>query len=312
MAVSLSQVEAYLFHHRPGNYQLSFNLFAKSGNDIESHINNQQNEGIRLNKIFQKTHSRRQADALITSGRVTVNGQSVADAPGVRVTSSDIIELDGEPINSSVLSVKTPKYDYIKYWKPAGVICTTDRRIQNNILDVLESSPMNDERLPRSRIFPVGRLDKDTSGLILLTSDGRVPNSILRGSQKIPKTYTVHVDRDLTSYAISQLERGVVITTQAQRDGKRPPPLTARTRPCKARQLSPRKLSLTIIEGRNRQIRKMIAKVGYTVTKLHRCAFMGMDLNDLPTAGYWKRLSKSEQTQIEEAIKNADKSKQQL
>ena len=298
-------IKSHAFHPNTRNQRIPTTLFLK--NEQQQH--QQQQEGIRLNKIFQKTHSRREADTLITSGRVTVNGASVAEAPGVRVTSEDRIELDGERIHSPLLFQET-QYEYIKYWKPVGVICTTDRKIPGNILDALESSTSSssggggEQHLPKSRIFPCGRLDKDTSGLILLTSDGRLPNSILRGKQKIPKTYIIKVEHTLTPEVITKLQKGVIITTQAQRDGKRPPPLTARTLPCKAKLIDPTTLVLQIVEGRNRQIRKMLGNVGYTVVKLHRCGFGGMDLGGL-SVGEWMRLSEDEVGWIEDAITRA-------
>jgi 23S rRNA pseudouridine2604 synthase len=291
--LNLLQVGSFLFLSKYHKSPFRIHLSERSSQDGV--------EGVRLNKVFQATHSRRKADALIISGRVTVNGVCVAASPGVRVTADDIIELDGKRVE---WMMEQERYDYIKYWKPTGVVCTTDRRIRENVLDAIEQSP-TPQKLPDTRIFPVGRLDKDTSGLIILTSDGRVPNSVLRGSQKQPKTYEVEVNRPLNERVIEELQQGVVITTQAQRDGHRPAPLTARTLPCQARQLSSHSLSLTIVEGRNRQIRKMLEAVGYQVENLHRTEFMGIDLSELPGPRHWKSLSFSEQSQIEEAIRNA-------
>jgi 23S rRNA pseudouridine2604 synthase len=263
-------------------------------------------DGIRLNKIFKETHSRRKADALIVSGRVTVNGESAAENPGMKVKADDVVEVDGKVVHWAEPVLERPIYDYIKYWKPLSVICTSDRRIPDNIIDAIEQSPSSSgEPIPNRRIFPVGRLDKDTSGLIIMTSDGRVPNSVLRGSQKHPKTYKVKVHKPLTEDAVQSLRDGVVITTQAQRDGKRPPPLTARTRPCQARPLAADILEITIVEGRNRQVRKMLGAVGYEVLRLHRTSFMGMTLEGLESPGQWKRLSASEQQDIEDAVQRA-------
>jgi 23S rRNA pseudouridine2604 synthase len=311
-AVTSLQRPIHLFHFNTAQ-KLSFDKndrFSSAQNQTESTAPNN-NAGIRLNKIFSDTLSRRKADALIRSGRVTVNGESVADSPGVRVTFNDRIELDGKPFvgwmkNNS--NNNTEKHYYIKYWKPKGVTCTTDRRIRGNILDAIESSPTTTakQRLPKKRIFPVGRLDKDTSGLILLTTDGRVPNSVLRGHQKQPKTYMVQLDRPLTASICERLETGVVITTQAQRDGKnRPEPLTAATLPCHAQQLSDFVLQVTIVEGRNRQVRKMLGALGYTVMNLHRTSFMGMDLTNVSGPTHWQFLSEDEQSRLEAAIAKA-------
>jgi 23S rRNA pseudouridine2604 synthase len=285
---------APLHHHPNVESSATVSLFSQQGDF----------EGVRLNKIFKATHSRRRADALIVSGRVTVNGESAAENPGQKVTGTDVVEVDGNILHWAEAVLERPIYDYIKYWKPLSVICTSDRRIRDNIVDAIEQSPSS-ERLPDRRIFPVGRLDKDTSGLIIMTSDGRVPNSVLRGAQKHPKTYKVKVHKPLTENALQSLRDGVVITTQAQRDGKRAEPLTARTLPCEARQLEDDVLEITIVEGRNRQVRKMLDGVGYDVLRLHRSSFMGMTLDGLESPGQWQRLSAKEQQEIEAAIQRA-------
>ena len=256
--------------------------------------------GIRINKVFKATHSRRQADDLISSGRVTVNGQPVTAGQRV-VPFQDEVLLDGEPIqgwealnaivDSQIESTSpmTP-FEYTKYWKPAGVICTTDRRIKENIIDALLDVGYS----PKHRIYPVGRLDRDTSGLILLTSDGRLPNAALRGEHKQPKTYEVSVDKPIGDSDLDLLRDGVVITTVAQRDGNRGKPLTAKTRPCIVDRLDRRSMRMTITEGRNRQIRKMVDALGYRVQWLERVAFAGMELAPLNGPGEWKRLDESE------------------
>jgi pseudouridine synthase len=238
---------------------------------------------------------------LIVAGRVTVNGAVAADTPGMRVTATDQVQLDGQTVRWAQQVLESPAYDYIKYWKPLGVICTTDRRIAGNILDTIELTDTLG-KLPSRRIYPVGRLDKDTSGLILLTSDGRLPNSVLRGAQKQPKTYRVQVHKPLTVAALEALAAGVVITTQAQRDGKRPPALTARTLPCTCLQIADQTLEITLREGRNRQVRKMLEAVGYQVLKLHRTTFMGMDLAELQGPGDWSRLSAADEQDVVNAI----------
>jgi 23S rRNA pseudouridine2604 synthase len=269
-------------------------------------------EGIRLNKVFKSTHSRREADKLISNGRVTINDE-IVESMGQRVIPfQDVVKLDGvviqgwEAINAVESALETEVFEYIKYWKPLGVTCTTDRSIRGNIIDALEQ----DGYVSRNRIYPVGRLDKDTSGLILLTSDGRLPNSVLRGSQKQPKTYQVVIDGIIQDNDIQRLREGVVITTQAQRDGKRAPPLTARTLPSIVVRNEPRSLSVTIIEGRNRQVRKMFQAVGYTVIKLHRSNFMTLTLDPLRGPGDWAPLSSAEIQLMMDAISSAQNSKQ--
>jgi len=159
---------------------------------------------IRLNKVFKATHSRRQADVLIASGRVTVNGLPV-DPKGMMVQPfEDVIHMDGKEVTgweSMNALTDEQEFQYIKYWKPIGVVCTTDRRIEGNILDALESAGYSS----MNRVYPVGRLDKDSSGLILLTNDGRLPNSLLRERERKAKVYIVRVNRPFEQADLQQL-----------------------------------------------------------------------------------------------------------
>jgi 23S rRNA pseudouridine2604 synthase len=275
---------------------------------------------IRLNKVFKSTHSRREADRLILDGRVHVNDRV---SYGCMVTPfQDIVQLDGvnvvgwEQMNA-VVSVSssssssssssnndeaslgpaaqeqeetTCSFEYIKYWKPQGVTCTTDRRIGGNIMD--EITNRNGYR-PIHRVYPVGRLDKDSTGLILLTSDGRLPNASLRHDQKQTKRYEVTLDRRIAPYDVIRLRDGVLITTIAQRD-RTTKPITAYTKPCQVNVTSPYTLEITLTEGRNRQIRKMLDVLGYTVIDLHRLAFGPITLQGLAKAGDWSRLQGAE------------------
>ena len=285
-------------------------------------------EPIRINKVLKQTHSRRQADQLISDGRLSVNNEPVHSAGQRVVPYSDVIRLDGQIIkgweefnhmNDSLNheinrdenpTTTPPVFDYIKYWKPTGVTCTTDRRIENNLIDALRY----DGCQPKSRIFPVGRLDKDTSGIILMTSDGRLPNASLRGKYKHPKTYLVKVNRPVSQEDIQQLREGVVITTIAQRDGNRAKPLTAPTLPCKVRvvnsskelNLNSRVLEITLVEGRNRQIRKMMEALGYRVLGLHRNSFMGISLKGLDGEGDWSYLSEDEMGIVERVLERVE------
>jgi 16S rRNA U516 pseudouridylate synthase RsuA-like enzyme len=201
---------------------------------------------IRLNKVFRATHSRRQADALIaTLGLVTVNGRPVQESGCMVQPYQDVVHLNGElvqgwellnnaviPTAGSSLPTKTigesyhgheneyTVFEYVKYWKPQGVICTTDRRVAGNILDAMNKVGYHST----NRVFPVGRLDKDTSGLILLTSDGRLPNALLRkgindsdgddrrnynsNRRRHPKVYNVQTDRPLQEQDLEQLRVG--------------------------------------------------------------------------------------------------------
>lgn len=272
---------------------------------------------VRLNKVFKATHSRRQADKLIASGRVSVNGEPVDSRGGFYVIPFvDVVSLDGKEIKgwekmnaieqkneesredgSSRLNGKhrhqqqaqqtqdtsttaanenmiKSHFEYIKYYKPAGVTCTTDANIRGNIIDSIER---NGYKSPH-RIYPVGRLDKDTSGLILLTSDGRLPNAVLRGMHKQPKVYNVEADLPIGDGDIQRLRDGIIITTVAQRDNTSKK-LTQRTKPCQVERLRGAKtVQMTLMEGRNRQIRKMMGALGFTVMKLHRTKFMNIKL----------------------------------
>lgn len=209
----------------------------------------QKPNGIRLNKVFKKTHSRRQADALFESGRVEVNGVKLTQKGGFYVVPyADKVTLDGtliegweemngiappnneddhddtattsrvgsntgrKPTSGKISrrrqsqQMSTKQFQYIKYWKPRGVTCTTDRSDRSNIIDAI----MQDGYKPKHRIYPVGRLDKDTSGLILLTSDGRLPNSALRMKNKQPKVYEAVVDRRIRDADLQRLRDGEI------------------------------------------------------------------------------------------------------
>lgn len=282
-------------------------------------------EPIRINKVLKKTHSRRQADQLIADGRLSVNDEPVHSAGQRIIPFQDVIKLDGQIVkgweelnylgseqHTTQKDKSQPVFEYIKYWKPIGVTCTTDRRIEDNLIDAL----LYDGCDPKSRIFPVGRLDKDTSGIILMTSDGRLPNASLRGKFKNPKTYMVKSDRPVSERDIQQLRDGVVITTVAQRDGNRSKPLTAPTLPCEVRlvqsqyaqrqNLESRILEITLVEGRNRQIRKMMEALGYRVLGLHRKEFMGITLDNLEGEGDWSYLDKREMDIVQRVLDRAE------
>ena len=273
-------------------------------------------ESIRINKVLKKTHSRRQADQLIADGRLSVNDEPVHSAGQRVIPYQDIIKLDGRIVKgweelNSIDSKNSQCFEYIKYCKPIGVTCTTDRRIQDNLIDSL----LHDGCNTRSRIFPVGRLDKDTSGIILMTSDGRLPNASLRGKYKHPKTYMVKSNRPVSEQDVQRLRSGVVITTVAQRDGNRSKPLTASTLPCqvnivqsqyaKSRNLESKILEITLVEGRNRQIRKMMEALGYRVLGLHRKSFMGITLDRLEEEGDWSYLNNDEMGIVQRVLDRA-------
>lgn len=215
--------------------------------------------GERVNKLLARLGicSRREADAYIAEGRLTLNSQPVA--LGTKVTSSDDLKLDGQPIK-----FKQQTAVYLALNKPCGIVCTTDLREKNNIVSYLGLS---------QRIFPIGRLDKDSSGLILLTNDGAVVNEILRERYNHSKEYEVTVDRPYDAHFVEQMQKGVKILGQI-------------TKPCHLRRLTPTSFRLTLTQGLNRQIRRMCQALGYNVVRLQRIRIMQITLGNLAVGEY--------------------------
>lgn len=234
-------------------------------------------ESIRINKFFTKHGlcSRREADRLIEEGRVTVNGRQAV--LGDRVMQSDVITKDGTVIPWG----RTPIY--IKFHKPIGVTTTSEPCVQGNIIAYIGHS---------ERIFPIGRLDKDSTGLILLTNDGDIVNRILRAEHRHEKEYVVEVNRSFDQAFLDHMARGVIV-------------LNRPTRPCVMRRLGRRTFRITLIEGRNRQIRRMCAALGYRVVALHRERIMNITINGLPV-GRWANLTTRERTELLEALHTPD------
>lgn len=186
---------------------------------------------------------------------------------------------------------------YVKYWKPRGVTCTSDKKDESNIINA------GGFNLFPQRMFTVGRLDKDSTGLILLTSDGRVNNAILNPSTKKEKKYSVDINRTPTDDQIQQLRDGIAITTLSQRD-RGAKPITAKTRPCKVTRIGnaqSRHLEFVLTEGRNRQIRKMVEAIGHEVVNLHRLSFAGITLKGL-SENNWSELNENEMVIIQNAL----------
>ena len=228
---------------------------------------------LRINKFF--THhgicSRREADRLVESGRVTIN-QRVARL-GDQVSPSDIIARDGQ-----VIPWRTAEL-YIKYYKPVGVTTTSESHVPRNIIAEIGHP---------ERIFPVGRLDKDSSGLILLTNDGDIVNEILRTEHGHEREYEVSVDHSFDQTFIDHMAQGVNI-------------LDRPTKPCRIERLAPTQFRIILTEGRNRQIRRMCQVLGYQVLTLHRVRIMHITLNGL-VSGKWKPLSGEERAQLFQAV----------
>lgn len=214
-------------------------------------------ETVRLNKYISESGycSRREADKLIEAQRVTLNGK-IAEM-GTRVSDKDIIKIDGEPI------LRKEKPIYLAFNKPVGIETTTNLDTPNNIIDYI--------KYPK-RIFPIGRLDKQSEGLIFLTNDGDIVNKILRARNNHEKEYVVTVDKPITERFIQKMGNGVPI-------------LDTVTKKCKVESLSKYVFKITLTQGLNRQIRRMCEYLGYEVTALKRIRIINISL-DLPTGKY--------------------------
>ena len=226
-------------------------------------------EGIRLNKYIASSGlcSRREADTLIESGKVTING--IVAVQGSKVLDGDVVEVNGRKV--------TPEDDmvYIAFNKPLGITCTTDTRDPSNIIDYIGFD---------ERIFPVGRLDKNSSGLILLTNDGSIVNKLLRAENGHEKEYLVTVSRPYDKNFIKSMESGVPVLGQL-------------TLPCRIKPAGDRSFKIILHQGLNRQIRRMCEYLGYKVTKLKRIRFMNIMLGDLET-GKWRYLTSAEKKEL--------------
>nr|WP_322096874.1 23S rRNA pseudouridine(2604) synthase RluF [Povalibacter uvarum] len=229
---------------------------------------------LRLNKFISETgmSSRREADGWIESGRVSVNGQ-VATL-GTKVEEGDVVCVDGRRIGAAKHHV------YIALNKPVGVTSTTERDVPGNIVDFVGH---------RERIFPIGRLDKDSEGLILLTNHGDIVNGILRSENDHEKEYIVTVDRPVTPIFLNGMASGVRI-------------LGTVTKPCRIRRTGPATFHIILTQGLNRQIRRMCSFFGYKVVRLQRVRIMNIELGGLRT-GQWRELTAAE---VKGLIKEVD------
>ncbi len=231
----------------------------------------------RLNKYITDAGycSRREADAYIEQGRVTINGREAS--LGDLVGEGDCVEVDGERVGH-----KRRPAVYIACNKPVGVTCTSERSDPTNIVDFIGY---------KERIFPVGRLDKDSEGLILLTSDGDIVNKILRAGNNNPKEYVVTVDRPMTGEFLARMASGVNI-------------LGVKTKPCKIVRRSETTFVVYLTQGLNRQIRRMCQALGYKVVKLKRTKVMNIALGNLE-AGRWRYLTADEAREMHALLAHA-------
>src|SRR5688572_27288827 len=220
---------------------------------------------MRLNKHISESGicSRREADAWIAAGRVTVNGEP--GALGTQVKPGDEVRIDGKPLPAQRKAI------YIALNKPPGITCTTERDVPGNIVDFIGH---------RERIFPIGRLDKDSEGLILLTNDGDIVNRILRSENEHEKEYVVTVNRHVTDLFLKGMASGVRI-------------LGTVTKPCQVYREGGYRFRIILTQGLNRQIRRMCSFFGYQVVRLQRIRIMKLTLEGLQS-GQWRELTTAE------------------
>ena len=236
-------------------------------------------EGIRLNKYLSEIGhcSRRAADKLIDQGRIQVNGKAVV--MGQKVSPQDRIEVDGILVeNHQEGSV------YIAFNKPKGIVCTTDTRVEkDNIIDYINYP---------SRIFPIGRLDKMSEGLILLTNDGDIVNKILRARNNHEKEYIVTVNKPVTEEFVEKMGSGVPI-------------LDTVTKPCFVEQIHKKQFRIILTQGLNRQIRRMCEFLEYRVVELKRVRIMNLKLDT--KVGRYRDLTKKEMTELRKLLADSSK-----
>lgn len=236
---------------------------------------------MRLNNYISTTGlcSRREADSMIESGRVLVNGVKVG--LGTQVNPGDKVEVDGK-----ILEERT-SFVTLAYHKPAGITCTTEPEIKGNIIDAIDYP---------ERIFPIGRLDKDSEGLILLTNDGSLVNRILRAENKHDKEYQVTLDRPYTLDFLKQMETGVNIYNPVRDE------MTV-TLPCNLKSIDAKRFTIILNQGLNRQIRRMCSALGYKVVSLRRVRIMHIRLGALGK-GKWRTLSQQEMEILKDLLDN--------
>lgn len=236
---------------------------------------------ININKFISSTGicSRREAEKLIVNNRVTINNKTAA--LGNRVFENDVVKIDGKHLKQK------PKTIYIALNKPVGIVSTTDSKEKNNII--------NHINYPQ-RLFPIGRLDKPSEGLIFLTNDGDIVNKILRAGNNHEKEYIVHVNKKITDKFLNNMSKGVPI-------------LGTITKKCKVERISNTVFKIILVQGLNRQIRRMCSHLGYDVTKLKRVRIMNVNLGNLKY-GAWRELTDDELKEINNMILSSSKTEE--
>jgi len=224
---------------------------------------------MRINKFLAETGivSRRGADKWIEDGRVTINGELAT--VGSKVENGDNVCVDGKPVQ------KVEQLVYIVLNKPVGITSTTEKHIKGNVVDFI-NHPL--------RIFHIGRLDKDSEGLLLLTNDGDIVNEILRAENHHEKEYVVQVDKPITEQFLKEMAAGVEI-------------LDTKTLPCRVEKVSSHVFKIILEQGLNRQIRRMCSALGYSVKRLQRIRIMNIKLGNLKV-GQWRDLTEKERTEL--------------
>ena len=244
-------------------------------------VHDDRSSEVRLNKYLSETGicSRREADTFIEQGRVTIDGKK---APvGSRVKEGQVILLDGKPLKREQDLV------YIVLNKPVGITCTTEKKIKGNIVDFVKH---------KKRVFPIGRLDKDSQGLILLTNDGDIVNKILRAGNNHEKEYIVTVDKPIKDEFIKRMGDGVPILGEV-------------TKKCFVKKEGKFSFRIILTQGLNRQIRRMCEYLGYKVTKLERIRIMNVELKGLKI-GAWRNLTENELREIGNLISGSVKTEE--
>ena len=235
----------------------------------------------RINKFLSESGfcSRREADKLLGEGRITING--IVPELGTKVSPDDEVRIDGKLVRE-----KTEKPIYLAFNKPVGIECTTNQNVRDNIVDYIN--------YPK-RIFPIGRLDKASEGLIFMTNDGDIVNKILRARDNHEKEYVVTVDRPITDRFIEKMGNGIPI-------------LDTVTRKCKVEQISKYVFRIILTQGLNRQIRRMCEYLGYEVTALKRTRIINISL-DIPL-GRFRNLTDDEIEQLNKLIEPSSKTEE--
>ncbi|MDC1203420.1 23S rRNA pseudouridine(2604) synthase RluF [Crocinitomicaceae bacterium] len=238
-----------------------------------------ESKAVRINKFLSEAGfcSRREADKLIDIGVVKINGK--VPEMGTKVQANDVVTVDGKEVKN-----KQTENIYIAFNKPVGIVCTTDTRVEkDNIIDYINFP---------SRIFPIGRLDKPSEGLILLTNDGDIVNKILRARNNHEKEYIVSVNKPVTADFLKRMGNGVPI-------------LETVTRKCEVKQISKNTFKITLTQGLNRQIRRMCEYLGHEVIRLKRTRIMNISLDT--NRGKWRHLTTKELSDLNLLLTDSSK-----